>query len=65
MALIGLVDTAGQVVTGKEGICCSVPAALPASLVTSRPGAVDFNAGPAAYDVAEALGGGRRLRLDW
>lgn len=53
-ARIGLVDAAGRVVPGK-GADLLLRAGRSARL-TRRPGAVDFEAGPTAYDVAEALG---------
>lgn len=51
---IGLVDEMGQVVPGKEADLLF--RAGRAARLTRRPGAVDFKAGPSAYDVAEALG---------
>ena len=51
---IGLVDTAGRVVLGKEADL--LLRAGRAARLTRRPGAADFKAGPSAYDVAEALG---------
>lgn len=53
-ARIGLVDERGRVVAGKEADLL-LRAGRTARL-TRRPGAVDFKAGPTAYDVAEALG---------
>ena len=52
---IGLVDASGQVVPGREADLLF--RAGRAARLTRRPGAVDFKAGPTAYDVAEALGG--------
>ncbi|RNI22301.1 helix-turn-helix transcriptional regulator [Flexivirga caeni] len=53
-ARIGLIDESGQVVAGKEaGLLFR---AGRAARLTRRPGAVDFKAGPTAYDIAEALG---------
>ena len=54
-ARIGLVDAAGRVGSGKEADLLF--RAGRAARLTRRPGAVDFKAGPTAYDVAEALGG--------
>lgn len=54
-ARIGLVDTAGRVVPSKEADLLF--RAGRAARLTRRPGALDFKAGPTAYDVAEALGG--------
>ncbi|WP_341359580.1 helix-turn-helix transcriptional regulator [Georgenia sp. M64] len=51
---IGLVDEMGQVVAGKEADLLF--RAGRAARLTRRPSAVDFKAGPSAYDVAEALG---------
>ena len=53
-ARITLVDAAGRVVPGKEADLLF--RAGRAARLTRRPGAVDFKAGPTAYDVAEALG---------
>lgn len=53
-ARIGLVDDAGRVVSGKEGDLLF--RAGRAARLTRRLGAVDFKAGPSAYDVAGALG---------
>jgi len=53
-ARIGLVDASGRVVPGKEADL--LVRAGRAARLTRRPGAVDFKAGPTAYDVAEALG---------
>lgn len=52
-ARIGLVDEMGQVVPGKEADLLF--RAGRAARLTRRPGAVDFKAGPSAYDVAEKL----------
>jgi transcriptional regulator with XRE-family HTH domain len=54
-ARIGLVDASGRVVPGKEADLLF--RAGRAARLTRRPGAVDFKAGPSAYDVAEALRG--------
>ncbi|GAA2142446.1 hypothetical protein GCM10009844_13630 [Nocardioides koreensis] len=51
---IGLVDDAARVVPGKEADLLF--RAGRAARLTRRPGAVDFKAGPSAYDVAGALG---------
>ena len=52
-ARIGLVDAAGRVVPGNEaGLLFR---AGRAARLTRRPGAVDFNAGPIAYDIAKSL----------
>lgn len=51
---IGLVDASGRVVRGKEADLLF--RAGRAARLTRRPGAVDFKAGPTAYDVAAALG---------
>jgi transcriptional regulator with XRE-family HTH domain len=53
-ARIGLVDASGRVVPGKEADLLF--RAGRAGRLTRRPGAVDFKAGPTAYDIAEALG---------
>lgn len=53
-ARIGLVDDRGRVVAGREADLFF--RAGRAARLTRRPGAVDFKAGPTAYDVAEALG---------
>lgn len=53
-ARIGLVDASGRVLPGKEADLLF--RAGRAARLTRRPGAVDFKAGPTAYDVAEALG---------
>jgi transcriptional regulator with XRE-family HTH domain len=52
-ARIGLVDDAGRVMPGKEADLLF--RAGRAARLTRRPGAVDFKAGPSAYDVAGAL----------
>jgi transcriptional regulator with XRE-family HTH domain len=52
-ARIGLLDADGQAVPGKEADVLF--RAGRAARLTRRPGAVDFYAGPSAYDVAEAL----------
>lgn len=53
-ARLGLIDAAGRAIPGK------VPDLLfragRAARLTRRPGAVDFNAGASAFDIAEALG---------
>ncbi|HZJ05431.1 MAG TPA: helix-turn-helix transcriptional regulator [Nocardioidaceae bacterium] len=54
-ARIGLVDAAGRMVLGKEADLLF--RAGRAARLTRRPGAVDFKAGPTAYDVAGTLGG--------
>lgn len=51
---IGLVDGQGRAVSGREPDLLF--RAGRAARLTRRPGAVDFKAGPSAYDVAEALG---------
>ncbi len=51
---LGLVDASGRTVPGQEADLLF--RAGRAARLTRRPGAVDFNAGPSAYDVAEALG---------
>ncbi len=51
---IGLIDTAGGAVPGREADLLF--RAGRAARLTRRPGAVDFKAGPSAYDVAGALG---------
>ena len=51
---IGLIDGQGLVVSGKESDLLF--RAGRATRLTRRPGAVDFKAGPSAYDVAEVLG---------
>lgn len=53
-ARIGLVDELGRVVVGQEGDLLF--RAGRAARLTRRPGAVDFKAGTAAYEIAEALG---------
>jgi transcriptional regulator with XRE-family HTH domain len=53
-ARIGLVDASVRLVPGKEADLLF--RAGRAARLTRRPGAVDFEAGPTAYDVAEALG---------
>jgi transcriptional regulator with XRE-family HTH domain len=53
-ARIGLVDASGRVVLGKEADLLFRGGR--AARLTRRPGAVDFKAGPTAYDVAEAIG---------
>jgi transcriptional regulator with XRE-family HTH domain len=53
-ARIGLVDIAGRAAPGKEADLLF--RAGRAARLTRRPGAVDFKAGPTAYDVAESLG---------
>jgi transcriptional regulator with XRE-family HTH domain len=53
-ARIGLVDTAGRVVLGKEADLLF--RAGRSARLTRRPGVADFKAGRSAYDVAEALG---------
>jgi transcriptional regulator with XRE-family HTH domain len=52
-ARIGLLDEDGRVVPGKEADLLF--RAGRAARLTRRPGAVDFKAGPSAYDVADAL----------
>lgn len=52
-ARIGLVDASGRVVRGREGDL--LLRAGRAARLTRRPGSVDFEAGPTAYDVAAAL----------
>jgi transcriptional regulator with XRE-family HTH domain len=54
-ARIGLVDDQGRVVPGKDADVLF--RAGRAARLTRRPGAVDFQAGPSADDVATALGG--------
>lgn len=51
---IGLVDVNGCAINGKEADLLF--RAGRAARLTRRPGAVDFKAGPAAQDIAEALG---------
>lgn len=53
-ARIGLVDESGRVAAGKERDLLF--RAGRAARLTRRPGAADFEAGPSAYDVAQALG---------
>lgn len=53
-ARIGLIDVKGRAINGKEADLLF--RAGRAARLTRRPGAVDFTAGPTAYDVAEALG---------
>lgn len=53
-ARIGLVDASGGVVPGREADLLF--RAGRAARLTRRPGAVEFKAGPTAYDVAEAIG---------
>lgn len=53
-ARIGLVDIEGVAMPGKEADLLF--RAGRAARLTRRPGAVDFKAGPGAYDVADALG---------
>ena len=53
-ARIGLLDAAGRIVPGKEEDLLF--RAGRAARLTRRPGAVDFEAGPTAYDIADALG---------
>lgn len=53
-ARIGLVDERGRVMPGKEADLLF--RAGRAARLTRRPGAVDFQAGPSAYEVAGALG---------
>lgn len=55
-ARIGLVDAAGRIMPGKEADLLF--RAGRAARLTRRPGAVDFKAGPSAYDVADALRAG-------
>lgn len=50
---LGLMDASGRTVPGKESDLLFL--AGRAARLTRRPGAADFNAGPSAYDVAEAL----------
>lgn len=52
-ARIGLIDEAGRVAPGKEADLLF--RAGRAARLTRRPGAVDFKAGPSAYDVAAAM----------
>jgi transcriptional regulator with XRE-family HTH domain len=52
-ARIGLIDEAGRVIPGKEADLLF--RAGRAARLTRRPGAVDFKAGPSAYDVAEVV----------
>jgi transcriptional regulator with XRE-family HTH domain len=54
-ARIGLVDDQGRVVPGKEPDLLF--RAARAARLTRRPGAVDFETGPSAYDIADGLGG--------
>ncbi len=53
-ARIGLVDSSGRAITGKEPDLLF--RAGRAARLTRRHGAVDFNSGPTAYEVAEAFG---------
>ena len=53
-ARIGLVDDVGSVAPGKEADLLF--RAGRAARLTRRPGAVDFEAGPSAYDLAETFG---------
>lgn len=53
-ARIGLVDDVGSVAPGKEADLLF--RAGRAARLTRRPGAVDFNAGSSAYDLAEVFG---------
>lgn len=53
-ARIGLVDGEGRVTPGREADVLF--RAGRAARLTRRPGAVDFTAGPKAYEIAEALG---------
>lgn len=53
-ARLGLVDSSGRAIPGKEPDL--LVRAGRAARLTRRLGAVGFNAGPSAYDVAEALG---------
>jgi len=54
-ARIDMVDASGRVVPGKEADLLFRAGRV--ARLTRRAGAVDFKAGPTAYDVAEALGG--------
>lgn len=56
-ARIGLLDAVGRVVPGKEADLLF--RAGRAARLTRRPGAVDFEAGPSAYYIADALGAAR------
>lgn len=53
-ARIGLIDVKGRAINGKEADLLF--RAGRAARLTRRPGAVDFKAGPTAYDITEALG---------
>lgn len=53
-ARIGLIDEKGRATNDKEADLLF--RAGRAARLTRRPGAVDFKAGPTAYDIAEALG---------
>ncbi|WP_068401639.1 helix-turn-helix transcriptional regulator [Kribbia dieselivorans] len=53
-ARIGLIDVTGGAINGMEADLMF--RAGRAARLTRRPGAVDFKAGPTAYDIAEALG---------
>ncbi len=53
-ARLGLVDSSGRAIPGKEPDLLF--RAGRAARLTRRLGAVDFNAGPTAYELAEALG---------
>lgn len=59
-ARIGLVDGSGRVMVGKDADLLF--RAGRAARLTRRSGAVDFEAGPTAYEVAEALG---KARVDY
>lgn len=53
-ARIGLLDAGGRVVPGKEADLLF--RAGRTARLTRRPGAVDFEVGPSAYDISDALG---------
>lgn len=53
-ARIGLIDGSGRAINGKEADLMF--RAGRAARLTRRPCAIDFKAGPTAYDIAEALG---------
>lgn len=52
-ARIGLIDVKGRAINGKEADLLFRVGRV--ARLTRRPGAVDFKAGPTAYDIAEAL----------
>lgn len=56
-ARIGLIDEVGRVIAGKEADLLF--RAGRAARLIRRPGAVDFKAGPTAYEVAQAVGDAR------